>query len=143
VGCGSGSKATLTANWSLKKADGTSDACLTNYNKVKVVAQGYTKGLDSHSGEPIVQVFDCQAGTGTLSLQTSGDAPASNATDLSGIYDVTVTITEATGETDYVPTTIQKVALSGATRRCRSPSIPMRASATSSGAWSPTPPGTI
>ncbi|RYZ41556.1 MAG: hypothetical protein EOO71_11615 [Myxococcaceae bacterium] len=115
AGCGGssgGDKAKVSATWSLKKADGSADVCPTNYGKVKISAQGYALN-EITTGDPFEQVFDCAAGAGSIDLQISGDEEGvcddtgscsrSAANDLSGKYEITVWLTEASGQTHYIP----------------------------------------
>ncbi|MFT3839920.1 MAG: hypothetical protein QM723_23235 [Myxococcaceae bacterium] len=123
-GCGGAlggqSKATLTATWAIKKADGTPDTCPANYGSVKVVAQAYRSGLDTSTGDPFVKVFDCGAGKGTIELITSGDEQGvckdgtcshDPAEEVSGKYIVTMMITEPSGNASMSPSMSKTVDL--------------------------------
>jgi hypothetical protein len=113
---------TLSVTWSVQKADGTPDACVANYPKIKVHASA-EDATGNRNGDAFEKTFDCSANSGSLSLPISGDEPLVVNPDgshtrtppvgITGKYTVTVVVTEASGETTYQAIASQKVDLSG------------------------------
>ncbi|HEY1814734.1 MAG TPA: hypothetical protein VGG74_20445 [Kofleriaceae bacterium] len=100
-GAGPGSAAhfgTFTAAWSVQNVDGSPATCESGFDTMKVSANPWDDNLGGPdpSATPIVGMFDCVAGSGTMQLQIDGmlgDAA------LNGKYDITWEETDSTGNT--------------------------------------------
>jgi hypothetical protein len=94
----SGSTGTLTATWSLKTVDGSAATCMAGYDTLKISAFFHNAdfGSSDPGTEPVVGLFPCDAGTGTLELQIDG---AIDDEPLDGMYDVQWDETDSTGGT--------------------------------------------
>jgi hypothetical protein len=100
-GAGSGSAAqvgTLTAKWSVQNIDGSPASCESGFETMKVSANPWdaNEGGADPGATPIVGMFDCAAGSGTMQLQIDGNLGDAL---LNGKYDVTWEETDSTGNT--------------------------------------------
>jgi hypothetical protein len=99
VGCtAGGGKGTLTATWSLKNIDGSPAACMSGFDTMKVSALAWDASLDSVEPgvTPVVGLFDCAAGSGTLELPLDGVIDLAT---LNGKFDIQFDETDSTGDT--------------------------------------------
>ena len=100
VGCiGSGSSTgTVTATWSLKNINGSPAACASGFDTMKVSAFAWSADFDAVEPgvEPVVGLFDCAAGSGTLEVPVDGSI---GSVKLNGKFDIQFDETDSTGGT--------------------------------------------
>src|SRR5512140_2854867 len=99
AGCSlSGSKGTLTATWSLKNINGSPAACTSGFDTMRVSAFAWNADFDAVEPgvTPIVGLFDCAAGSGTLELPLDGMI---DSVTLNGKFDIEFDQTDSTGGT--------------------------------------------
>lgn len=108
----------LTLRWAIREVDGTAISCPSPFSTIQVLAQSIPPD-DLPAGPPFAAMFDCAAGTGAMTLYTSGVVPhdVENSigdpvtSGVSGRYNVVVQITEATGEVVQSESFVQEVDL--------------------------------
>jgi hypothetical protein len=97
----------LTLRWAIQDVSGAPIACPSPFSTIQVLAQSIPPDdAAAVAGPPFTATFDCAAGTGAMTLYTSGVVPHDGENSsgdpitswVSGRYDVVVQITEATGE---------------------------------------------
>ena len=101
-GCLQAEQGSVTTTWNIQKVDGTSVGCDASYSTIKMHVMSYTLHLGGQE-EELTELFDCSAGSGTMTLPLSGDFDTPRgfvAQDVSGKYDVWITQTESSGEVD-------------------------------------------
>ena len=100
VGCtaAGGGTGTLTATWSLKNVDGSPAACASGFDTMKVSAFAWNADFDAVDPgvTPVVGLFDCAAGSGTMELPLDGTI---DTTPLNGKFDIQFDETDSTGGT--------------------------------------------
>lgn len=92
-------KATLTANWAIKNADGTPGTCFSGYPSMKLTAIYWTTEYNAPEGPDAAttKLFDCAAGSGTIELPI--DAVDGYGYHQNGKWDITLEQTDMTGGT--------------------------------------------
>jgi hypothetical protein len=95
----------LALRWAVNDVSGAPTACPSPFSTIQVLAQAIPPD-DGVAGPPFAAKFDCAAGTGAMTLYTSGTVSHDRedalgqplVSTVSGRYTVVVQITEATGE---------------------------------------------
>jgi hypothetical protein len=99
-GCPAAEQGSVTTTWKIQKVDGTPVGCNASFSGIVMHVMSYTKHLGGQE-EELTQLFDCAAGSGTMTLPLSGDFDSPRgftAQDVSGKYDVWISQTDSAGE---------------------------------------------
>lgn len=110
----------LTVNWSVIGANGSPEQCPAGFTSLKVVMSAVSAS-GTRNGDDRAQVFDCNAKSATLKVQTSGDEANELMPDgsikrygaqaLTGRFTVTLVLTDSAGSANHKATLSQDVDL--------------------------------